>query len=164
MTTGGRFPVEKSVGDEVPSGTVNGPGSFVMRGERVGSDTLLGQTVNMVAEAQRSHAPIQGLADRVTGIFVPVVLAVSVLTFVLWMRPGPEPRLAHALVDAVAVLILACTCALGLATPMSVMVGVGSGAQEGVLVKNAEALERSETINPTRSSVCCSARSSPAPR
>ena len=146
MITGEPLPVEKTVGDKVTGGTVNGPGSFVMRAERVGSDTLLGQIVNMVAEAQRSRAPIQGLADKVAGIFVPVVLAVSVLTFVLWMWLGPEPRLAHAIVNAVAVLIIACPCALGLATPMSIMVGVGRGAQEGVLVKNAEALERLEKV------------------
>jgi Cu+-exporting ATPase len=117
-----------------------------MRAERIGSDTLLGQIVNMVAEAQRSRAPIQGLADRVAGIFVPVVLAVSALTFVFWMWLGPEPKLAHAIVNSVAVLIIACPCALGLATPMSIMVGVGRGAQEGVLVKNAEALERLEKV------------------
>ena len=146
MITGEPLPVEKTVGDKVTGGTVNGPGSFVMRAERVGSDTLLGQIVNMVAEAQRSRAPIQGLADKVAGIFVPVVLAVSVLTFVLWMWLGPEPKLAHAIVNAVAVLIIACPCALGLATPMSIMVGVGRGAQEGVLVKNAEALERLEKV------------------
>jgi Cu+-exporting ATPase len=146
MITGEPLPVEKTVGDKVTGGTVNGPGSFVMRVERVGSDTLLGQIVNMVAEAQRSRAPIQGLADKVAGIFVPVVLAVSVLTFVLWMWLGPEPKLAHAIVNAVAVLIIACPCALGLATPMSIMVGVGRGAQEGVLVKNAEALERLEKV------------------
>jgi len=146
MITGEPLPVEKTVGDKVMGGTVNGPGSFVMRAERVGSDTLLGQIVNMVAEAQRSRAPIQGLADKVAGIFVPVVLAVSALTFVLWMWLGPEPKLAHAIVNAVAVLIIACPCALGLATPMSIMVGVGRGAQEGVLVKNAEALERLEKI------------------
>jgi Cu+-exporting ATPase len=138
--------VEKTVGDKVTGGTVNGPGSFVLRAERVGNDTLLGQIVNMVAEAQRSRAPIQGLADKVAGIFVPTVLAVSVLTFVLWMWLGPEPKLAHAIVNAVAVLIIACPCALGLATPMSIMVGVGRGAQEGVLVKNAEALERLEKV------------------
>ena len=147
MITGEPLPVEKTVGDKVTGGTVNGPGSFIMRAERVGGDTLLGQIVNMVAEAQRSRAPIQGLADKVAGIFVPVVLAVSVLTFVLWMWLGPEPRLAHAIVNAVAVLIIACPCALGLATPMSIMVGVGRGAQEGVLVKNAEALERLEKVN-----------------
>jgi Cu+-exporting ATPase len=146
MITGEPLPVEKTVGDKVTGGTVNGPGSFVMRAERVGSDTLLGQIVNMVAEAQRSRAPIQGLADKVAGIFVPVVLAVSVLTFGLWMWFGPEPKLAHAIVNAVAVLIIACPCALGLATPMSIMVGVGRGAQEGVLVKNAEALERLEKV------------------
>jgi len=146
MITGEPLPVEKTVGDKVTGGTVNGPGSFVMRAERVGRDTLLGQIVNMVAEAQRSRAPIQGLADKVAGIFVPVVLAVSVLTFVLWVWLGPEPRLAHAIVNAVAVLIIACPCALGLATPMSIMVGVGRGAQEGVLVKNAEALERLEKV------------------
>jgi Cu+-exporting ATPase len=147
MITGEPLAVEKTVGDKVTGGTVNGAGSFVMRAERVGSDTLLGQIVNMVAEAQRSRAPIQGLADKVAGIFVPVVLAVSALTFVLWMLLGPEPKLAHAVVNAVAVLIIACPCALGLATPMSIMVGVGRGAQEGVLVKNAEALERLEKVN-----------------
>jgi Cu+-exporting ATPase len=147
MITGEPLPVEKSVGDEVTAGSVNGPGSFVMRAERIGSDTLLGQIVNMVAVAQRSRAPIQGLADKVAGIFVPVVLAVSVLTFVLWMWLGPEPKLAHAIINAVAVLIIACPCALGLATPISIMVGVGRGAQEGVLVKNAEALERLEKVN-----------------
>ncbi|CAG0992794.1 partial Silver exporting P-type ATPase, partial [Geobacteraceae bacterium] len=146
MITGEPLPVEKSVGDKVTGGTVNGTGSFVMCAERVGNDTLLGQIVNMVAEAQRSRAPIQGLADKVASIFVPVVLAVSVLTFVIWMWLGPEPKLAHAIVNAVAVLIIACPCALGLATPMSIMVGVGRGAQEGVLVKNAEALERLEKI------------------
>jgi Cu+-exporting ATPase len=146
MITGEPFPVEKNVGDKVTGGTVNGSGSFVMRAERVGSDTLLGQIVSMVSEAQRSRAPIQGLADKVAGIFVPVVLIVSVLTFVLWMGVGPEPKLAHAIINAVAVLIIACPCALGLATPMSIMVGVGRGAQEGVLVKNAEALERLEKI------------------
>ncbi|MDD5677096.1 MAG: heavy metal translocating P-type ATPase [Kiritimatiellae bacterium] len=146
MITGEPLPVEKSVGDKVTGGTVNGSGSFVMRTERVGTGTLLGQIVNMVAEAQRSRAPIQGLADKVAGVFVPVVLAVSVLTFVLWMWLGPEPKLAHAIVNAVAVLIIACPCALGLATPMSIMVGVGRGAQAGVLVKKAEALERLEKV------------------
>jgi Cu+-exporting ATPase len=146
MVTGEPLPVEKTVGDKVTGGTVNGTGSFVMRAERIGSDTLLGQIVKMVADAQRSRAPIQGLADKVAGIFVPVVLAVSALTFVLWMWLGPQPKLAHAIVCAVAVLIIACPCALGLATPMSIMVGVGRGAQEGVLVKNAEALERLEKV------------------
>jgi Cu+-exporting ATPase len=147
MITGEPLPVEKSAGDKVTGGTVNGTGSFVMHAERVGGDTLLGQIVHMVAEAQRSRAPIQGLADKVAAIFVPAVLVVSILTFVLWMWIGPEPKLAHALVNAVAVLIIACPCALGLATPMSIMVGVGRGAQEGVLVKNAEALERLEKID-----------------
>jgi Cu+-exporting ATPase len=146
MLTGEPLPVEKAVGDKVTGGTVNGPGSFVMCAERIGTDTLLGQIVKMVAEAQRSRAPIQGLADKFAAIFVPVVLATSVLTFLLWMWLGPEPKLAHAIVNAVAVLIIACPCALGLATPMSIMVGVGRGAQEGVLVKNAEALERLEKV------------------
>jgi Cu+-exporting ATPase len=146
MITGEPIPVEKTVGDKVTGGTVNGTGSFVMRAERIGSDTLLGQIVNMVAEAQRSRAPIQGLADKVSGIFVPAVLVVSVLTFVLWLWLGPEPKLAYAIVNAVAVLIIACPCALGLATPMSIMVGVGRGAQAGVLVKNAESLERLEKV------------------
>ena len=146
MITGEPLPVEKRVGDKVTGGTVNGTGSFVMRAERVGSDTLLGQIVSMVAEAQRSRAPIQGLADKVAGIFVPVVLLISVLTFGIWLWFGPEPKLAYAIVNAVAVLIIACPCALGLATPMSIMVGVGRGAQAGVLVKNAEALERLEKV------------------
>ena len=146
MITGESLPVEKSVGDKVTGGTINGSGSFVMRAERVGSDSLLGQIVDMVANAQRSRAPIQGLVDKVSGIFVPVVLAVSVITFVIWIWLGQEPKLAHAIINAVAVLIIACPCALGLATPMSVMVGVGRGAQVGVLVKNAEALERLEKI------------------
>ncbi|MFO1452706.1 MAG: heavy metal translocating P-type ATPase [Opitutaceae bacterium] len=146
MITGEPLPVEKHTGDKVTGGTVNGTGGFVMRAERVGSDTLLAQIVNLVAEAQRSRAPIQGLADKVAGIFVPVVVAVAALTFVLWLWLGPEPRLAHAIVNAVAVLIIACPCALGLATPMSIMVGVGRGAQEGILVRNAEALERLEKV------------------
>ncbi len=147
MITGEPLPVEKAVGDKVTGGTVNGTGSFVMKAERVGNDTLLGQIVTMVAEAQRSRAPIQGLADKVAGIFVPAVLAVSLITFVVWMWVGPEPRLAHAIINAVAVLIIACPCALGLATPMSIMVGVGRGAQLGVLIKNAEALERLEKVD-----------------
>ena len=146
MVTGEPLPVEKGVGDPVTAGTVNGTGSFVMRAERIGSDTLLGQIVTMVAEAQRSRAPIQGLADRVSSLFVPAVVVISALTFGLWLWLGPEPRLAHAIVNAVAVLIVACPCALGLATPMSIMVGVGRGAQEGVLVKSAEALERLEKV------------------
>lgn len=146
MITGEPLPVEKNIGDKVTGGTVNGTGSFTMRAERVGSDTLLGQIVDMVTQAQRSRAPIQGLADKVAGIFVPAVLAVSVLTFLLWLWLGPEPKLAYAIVNAVAVLIIACPCALGLATPMSIMVGVGRGAQVGVLVKNAEALELLEKV------------------
>jgi Cu+-exporting ATPase len=141
MLTGESMPVEKKPGDRVTGGTVNTTGGFVFRAEKVGADTMLARIVNMVAEAQRSRAPIQGLADRVAGIFVPIVVAISVLTFALWFFAGPEPRLAHAIVNAVAVLIIACPCALGLATPMSIMVGVGRGAQEGVLVKNAEGLE-----------------------
>jgi P-type Cu+ transporter len=147
MVTGEPVPVEKSPGDKVTGGTVNGSGSFVLRTERVGDDTLLGQIVKMVSEAQRSRAPIQGLADKVAAVFVPAVLTISVVTFVLWMWLGPSPHLGHAIVNSVAVLIIACPCALGLATPMSIMVGVGRGAQEGVLVKNAEALERLEKID-----------------
>ena len=146
MISGEPLPVEKAVGDRVTGGTVNGAGGFVMRADRVGSDTLLGQIVAMVAQAQRSRAPIQGLADKVASIFVPLVMAVSVLTFAIWFWLGPQPQLAHAIVNAVAVLIIACPCALGLATPMSIMVGVGRGAQQGVLVKNAEALERLEKV------------------
>lgn len=146
MITGEPLPVEKTAGDPVTGGTINATGSFVMRAERVGSDTLLGRIVEMVAQAQRSRAPIQSLADTVAGIFVPVVLAIAIVTFALWMWQGPEPKLAFAIVNAVAVLIIACPCALGLATPMSIMVGVGRGAQEGVLVKNAEALEQLEKV------------------
>ncbi len=146
MLTGEPLPIAKHVGDPVAGGTVNGLGSFVMLTERVGSDTILGQIINMVAQAQRSRAPIQGLADRVAGIFVPAVLAVSSLTFLLWLWIGPEPRLTFAIINAVAVLVIACPCALGLATPMSIMVGIGRGAQAGVLVKNAEALERLEKV------------------
>jgi Cu+-exporting ATPase len=142
MITGESIPVEKGPGDPVTGGTLNGTGSFVMEAEHVGADTLLTRIVQMVGDAQRSRAPIQALADRVAGYFVPSVLAIAVLTFFLWLLVGPEPRLAHAVVNAVAVLIIACPCALGLATPMSIMVGVGRGAQLGVLVKSAEALER----------------------
>ncbi|MHC1715690.1 MAG: heavy metal translocating P-type ATPase [Acidaminococcaceae bacterium] len=147
MITGEPLPVEKVIGDKVTGGTVNGSGSFVMQAERIGSDSLLGQIVNMVVEAQRSRAPIQGLADKVAAIFVPAVIVIAAITFVVWMLLGPEPRLAFAIVNSVAVLIIACPCALGLATPMSIMVGVGRGAQEGVLVKNAEALERLEKVD-----------------
>ena len=146
MLTGEPMPVEKRVGDKVTGGTVNGTGSFMMEAARVGSDTLLTQIVEMVAQAQRSRAPIQGLADKVAGYFVPAVIAVAVITFLAWAVFGPEPRLAYAIANAVAVLIIACPCALGLATPMSVMVGVGRGAQAGVLIRNAEAIEVMEKV------------------
>jgi Cu+-exporting ATPase len=146
MVTGEPIPVEKTVDAKVTGGTVNGTGSFVMKAERVGSDTLLAQIVRMVSEAQRSRAPIQRLADTVSGWFVPIVIIASMITFLVWSTWGPEPRLAHALVNAVAVLIIACPCALGLATPMSIMVGTGRGAEAGVLIRNAEALEILETI------------------
>ncbi|MCS7025234.1 MAG: heavy metal translocating P-type ATPase [Bryobacteraceae bacterium] len=141
MVTGEPMPVEKLPGSKVTAGTLNGAGSFVMKAERVGAETLLSRIVQMVAEAQRSRAPIQRLADRVSAWFVPAVVLVSVLTFLAWAGWGPEPRLAHALVNAVAVLIIACPCALGLATPMSIMVGMGAGARSGILVRDAEALE-----------------------
>jgi Cu+-exporting ATPase len=141
MVTGEPVPVHKSAGDQVIGATVNGTGSFLLRAERVGSETLLAQIVQLVAEAQRSRAPIQRLADAVSHRFVPAVVATAVVTFVVWGLAGPEPRLAHAFVNAVAVLIIACPCALGLATPMSVMVGVGRGAHAGVLVRDAQALE-----------------------
>ncbi len=141
MISGEPIPVEKFKGARVTGATVNGTGSLVMRAERVGSETLLAQIVRMVGEAQRSRAPIQKLADVVAGYFVPIVVGISVLTFVIWARWGPPPRLAHALVNAVAVLIIACPCALGLATPMSIMVAMGRGASLGVLFKNAEAIE-----------------------
>jgi Cu+-exporting ATPase len=146
MVTGEPIPVEKAADAAVTGGTVNGTGSFVMEARRVGGDTLLAQIVRMVSEAQRSRAPIQRLADTVSGWFVPIVIAVAVVTFVVWTQYGPEPRLAHALVNAVAVLIIACPCALGLATPMSIMVGTGRGAEAGVLIRNAEALELFEKI------------------
>jgi Cu+-exporting ATPase len=141
MITGESLPVDKAPGNQVTGGTQNGSGSFVMRAERVGAGTLLSQIVRRVGEAQRSRAPIQRVADRVSGWFVPTVVAASVVTFVVWSLIGPEPRLAYALVNAVAVLIIACPCALGLATPMSVMVGVGRGAAAGVLVRDAATLE-----------------------
>ncbi len=146
MITGEPMPVEKTVGDKVTGGTLNTTGSFLMKAERVGSDTVLARIVQMVAEAQRSRAPIQALADKVSGYFVPAVLAVALVTFLLWAWLGPEPRFAHAIVNAVAVLIIACPCALGLATPMSVMVGIGRGAQAGVLIRNAEAIEIMEKV------------------
>jgi Cu+-exporting ATPase len=141
MVTGEPIPVEKHPGDRVIGATVNGTGSFVMQAERVGAETLLAQIVQMVAEAQRSRAPIQKLADVVSGYFVPAVVAIAVITFIVWSIWGPEPRMAHGLVNAVAVLIIACPCALGLATPMSIMVATGKAAQSGVLFKNAEAIE-----------------------
>jgi Cu+-exporting ATPase len=147
MLTGESMPVEKSAGDRVIGATVNQTGSFVMRAEKVGSETVLAQIVKMVSDAQRSRAPIQKLADKVSRIFVPAVVIAAALTFGAWMTFGPEPRLAYGIVNAVAVLIIACPCALGLATPMSIMVGVGRGAAEGILVKNAEALEAMEKVN-----------------
>jgi Cu+-exporting ATPase len=147
MITGESMPVEKTPGAKVVGGTVNQVGSFIMRAQKLGSETLLAQIVRMVAEAQRSRAPIQSLADKVSGYFVPAVILVAVLTFAVWAVFGPEPRLAHALINAVAVLIIACPCALGLATPMAVMVGTGRGAHAGVLVKNAEALEIMEKVD-----------------
>lgn len=147
MITGESIPVSKGPGSRVIGATVNGTGSLVMRAEHVGSETLLAQIVRMVSQAQRSRAPIQRLADRVSGWFVPGVIAIAILTFAAWSFFGPEPRLAHALVNAVAVLIIACPCALGLATPIAIMVGTGRGAHAGVLIKNAEALERMEKVD-----------------
>jgi Cu+-exporting ATPase len=147
MITGEPMPVEKTPGSRVTGGTINGTGGFTMQAERVGSDTLLAQIVRMVGEAQRSRAPIQRLADRVSAYFVPAVLLTALLTFLVWWAVGPSPRLGYAIVNAVAVLIIACPCALGLATPMSIMVGTGRGASAGVLFKNAEALEKLEKID-----------------
>jgi Cu+-exporting ATPase len=147
MVTGESMPVERGAGDQVVGGAINTTGSFVMRAEKIGADTLLAQIVQMVAVAQRSRAPIQRLADRVSGWFVPSVVAAAVVAFAVWAGVGPEPRLSYALLAAVSVLIIACPCALGLATPMSIMVGVGRGARAGVLIKDAEALERFEGID-----------------
>ena len=147
MISGESMPVEKSPDSKVIGATINGTGSFVMRAERVGSETLLARIVQLVGQAQRSRAPIQQLADRVAKWFVPAVIAVAVITFIAWLSLGPQPRFAHALVNAVAVLIIACPCALGLATPMAIMVGVGRGARAGVLIKNAEALEILEKVD-----------------
>src|ERR1700736_1244349 len=147
LVTGESMPVTKEAGGKVIAGTLNQSGSFVMRAEKVGRDTLLSQIVKMVADAQRSRAPIQRLADQVAGWFVPLVIVVAVVAFGAWALFGPEPRMAYGLVAAVSVLIIACPCALGLATPMSIMVGVGRGAQVGVLIKNAEALERMEKVD-----------------
>src|SRR5438128_1792032 len=141
MITGEPMPVSKRPGEKVVGATVNQTGSFLMRVERIGSETLLAQIVQMVAEAQRSQAPIQKLADTVSGYFVPAVIGIAVITFVVWSIVGPAPRMAYALVNAVAVLIIACPCALGLATPMSIMVGIGRAAEHGILIKNAEALQ-----------------------
>jgi Cu+-exporting ATPase len=147
MVTGEPMPVQKEASDKVTGATVNQTGSFIMEAERVGSDTLLSQIVQMVAEAQRSRAPIQRLADLVASYFVPAVIAVAIITFIVWGIWGPAPAMAYAIVNAVAVLIIACPCALGLATPMSIMVGVGRGAQAGVLIKNAESLEVFERVD-----------------
>jgi Cu+-exporting ATPase len=147
MVTGESMPVTKEAGAKVIGGTLNASGGFVMRAEKIGSETMLARIVQMVADAQRSRAPIQRLADQVSGLFVPAVIAIAVLAFAAWSMWGPEPRFAYGLVAAVAVLIIACPCALGLATPMSIMVGVGRGAQAGVLIRDAEALERMEKID-----------------
>jgi Cu+-exporting ATPase len=147
MITGEPIPAEKEVGSKVTGATINGTGSLIMRAERVGSDTLLAQIVHMVAEAQRSRAPIQKLADQVSGYFVPIVVGIAVVTFVIWSIWGPAPRMGHGLVNAVAVLIIACPCALGLATPMSIMVATGKGATVGVLFKNAEAIENMRKVD-----------------
>lgn len=147
MITGEPLPVTKTKGDKVSSGTINGKQSFIMKAEKVGSDTLLSQIIHMVNNASRSKAPIQKLADKISGYFVPVVIAISIITFIVWVIFGPEPIYVYAFVNAIAVLIIACPCALGLATPVSVMVGVGKGAQSGVLVKNAEALEKLNKID-----------------
>ncbi|SFS98546.1 heavy metal translocating P-type ATPase [Sphingobacterium wenxiniae] len=147
MITGEPIPVNKAMNDKVSSGTINGNQTFLMKAEKVGSDTLLSQIIKMVNDASRSRAPIQNLADRVSGYFVPIVILIAVSTFIVWAIWGPEPAYVYALVNAIAVLIIACPCALGLATPMSVMVGVGKGAQNGVLIKNAEALEKFHKID-----------------
>ena len=147
MITGEPIPVNKSQEDKVSIGTINGNQTFLMKAEKVGSDTLLSQIIHMVNDASRSRAPIQNLADKVSGYFVPVVVLISIITFIVWSIWGPEPAYVYALVNAIAVLIIACPCALGLATPMSVMVGVGKGAQNGVLIKNAEALEKMDKVN-----------------
>jgi Cu2+-exporting ATPase len=147
MITGEPIPVDKNVDDKVSSGTINGTKSFIMKAEKVGSETLLSQIIHMVNNASRSKAPIQKLADRISKYFVPIVMIVSVITFIIWAVFGPEPAYVFAFVNAIAVLIIACPCALGLATPMSVMVGVGRGAQSGVLIKNAEALEKMNKVD-----------------
>ncbi|MFB2607618.1 HAD-IC family P-type ATPase, partial [Rhizobium phaseoli] len=147
MITGEPLPVEKAQGDALTGGTINKNGSLVMAAEKVGADMVLSRIVDMVATAQRSRAPIQGAVDKVSAVFVPVVVAAAILAFVVWAAIGPEPSLANALLAAVAVLIIACPCALGLATPMSIMIATGRGAQEGVLIKDAEALERFSKVD-----------------
>ncbi len=147
MITGESVPVEKEANSKVIGATINATGSFIMQAERVGSETLLARIVQLVGQAQRSRAPIQKLADRVSAWFVPAVVAIAAITFVAWFFIGPQPRLANAIVNAVAVLIIACPCALGLATPMAIMVGTGRGAHAGVLIKNAEALETLEKVD-----------------
>ena len=147
MVTGESMPVTKSVGDTVIGGTLNQSGALVIEAKRVGRDTMLARIVALVSEAQRSRAPIQRLADVVAGWFVPAVILTAVIAFAAWMIWGPEPRFSYALIDAVAVLIIACPCALGLATPMSIMVGIGRGAEAGVLIKNADVLERLEKVD-----------------
>lgn len=147
MITGESLPVEKKPGDLVTGATLNGSGSFIMRAERIGSETLLARIVHIVGEAQRSRAPIQQLADKVSSYFVPAVLLIALLTFFTWLWIGPEPAVVHALINAVAVLIIACPCALGLATPMSIMVGIGEGAKWGILIRNAEALEKMTKVD-----------------
>ena len=147
MLTGEPIPVEKSTGARATAGTSNGGGALIVRAERVGGETLLAQIVRMVSTAQRTRAPIQQLADVVAAWFVPAVVGVAVLTFAIWFIVGPEPRFAHALVNAIAVLVIACPCALGLATPMSIMVGTGAGARMGVLIRSAEALEAFEKVD-----------------
>src|SRR5690554_4478405 len=147
MIPGEPVPVQKTKGDKVRAGTINGKQTFVMKAEKIGSDTLLSQIIEMVNKASRSRAPIQKLADKISGWFVPIVVLISIITFIVWAVFGPEPKYVYALVNAIAVLIIACPCALGLATPMSVMVGVGKGAQNGVLIKNAEALEKLDKVD-----------------
>ncbi|MCL4119386.1 UNVERIFIED_CONTAM: hypothetical protein GTU68_062761, partial [Idotea baltica] len=147
MITGEPIPVAKEKGDSATAGTINGNQSFTLRADKVGSDTLLAQIIHMVNEASRSRAPIQKVADRISAYFVPLVLTISILTFIIWSYFGPEPAMVFGFINAVAVLIIACPCALGLATPMSIMVGVGKGAQSGVLIKNAEALENLEKVD-----------------
>ena len=147
MVTGESMPVAKKSGDKLIGGTVNGTGSLIMRADKIGADTMLARIVAMVSEAQRSRAPIQALADKVSGYFVPAVLGIAVLAFAAWAAFGPAPALSYALIAAVSVVIIACPCALGLATPMSIGVAIGKGAGAGVLIKSAEALERMEKVN-----------------